>query len=289
MPPEDDSPGDIPAWAGIGLRDPHMAAFLAGPQPVAGVEVHSENYLCDGGPRLATLERVRESCSVSCHGVGLSLASADGLDRAHLAALRRLFDRVEPVLVSEHLAWSVSGGRYWADLLPIPYTHAALARVADNVDFAQQCLGRRLLIENPTPYVAFAESVLGEAEFMARLAEKTGCGVLLDLNNLYVTCRNHGLDPAAWMESLAPGAVGEYHLAGHGRKTVEGRTLLIDSHAAPVSDAVWSLYEQALARFGPRPTFVEWDLRLPPFATLLAEAEEAERRIRCRLEHDRAA
>ncbi len=274
-------PGRIAARAGIGLRHRHVPAFLDGALPdgcaaPAWLEVHSENYLVSGGPRLAQLERIRRDYPLSCHGVGLSLGSAEGLDPDHLAALRGLYDRVEPALVSDHLSWSVAGGTYASDLLPLPMTEAALDVVVRNVARAQEALGRRLAVENPSCYLAFADSTIPEAEFLAELVRRTGCALLVDVNNLFVCRHNLGLDPEDWLARIPGEAVAELHLAGHARLEVEGETLLIDDHGARVAEPVWRLYETALERFGPRPTLIEWDTALPPLDVLLGEAERAD-------------
>ena len=268
--------GALPPRAGIGLRHRHVADFLSGRPAAAWLEVHSENYLVAGGPRLAQLERIRADYPLSCHGVGLSLGSAEGLDAGHLAALRALYDRFQPALVSDHLSWSVAAGRYAADLLPLPLTEAALAVVARNVAHAQEALGRRLAVENPSGYLAFAASDVPEAEFLAELVARTGCALLLDVNNLYVCQHNLGLDPAAWLARIPGAAVAEIHLAGHARIDVQGRELLIDDHGSRVAEPVWHLYRQALCRCGPRPTLIEWDTALPPLGVLLEEAERAQ-------------
>lgn len=270
------SPGAIPARAGVGLRHRHLAAFLGGRPAAAWLEVHSENYLVEGGPRLAQLEKIRADWPLSCHGVGLSLGSADGLDPEHLRRLRALYDRFEPGLVSDHLSWSVADGVYGADLLPLPMTEAALEVVTRNVDHAQESLGRRLAVENPSCYLAFAASTIPEGEFLAELVRRTGCALLLDVNNLYVCQRNLGAEPLAWLDAVPGGAVAEIHLAGHARVEVEGRELLIDDHGSRVAPAVWRLYEETLRRLGPRPTLIEWDTALPPLAVLLGEAERAQ-------------
>ncbi|MBL8260692.1 MAG: DUF692 domain-containing protein [Candidatus Competibacteraceae bacterium] len=271
----------FPARAGIGLRHPHLPAFLAAPQPVAWLEAHSENYLAPGGPRVAALERLRGDYPLSCHGVGLSLGSAQGLDRAHLARLRALYDRLEPELISEHLAWTtLPDGIFLADLLPLPYTREAFEAVAANVDLAQGVLGRRLLVENPSAYVRFAEADWDEAGFLTELTRRTGCGLLLDVNNLYVSAINRGDDPAAPLDRLPLAAVEEIHIAGHARVAIAGGELLIDDHGSAVADPVWSLLAAALARAGPRPVLVEWDTDIPALPVLLAQAERAERYLR---------
>ncbi|HZD25412.1 MAG TPA: DUF692 domain-containing protein [Alphaproteobacteria bacterium] len=266
----------IPAVAGIGLRHLHVPEFLRIPQPVAWLEVHSENYLCAGGPRLAQLSRIRADYPLSCHGVGLSLGSAEGLDDGHLAGLRALYDRFEPGLVSDHLSWSVAAGIYASDLLPLPMTEEALAVTCRNVDHAQAALGRRLAVENPSTYLEFADSAIPEAEFLAALVERTGCALLFDVNNLHVCARNHGWDVDAYLDALPGEAIAEYHLAGHARIEIDGAPLLVDDHGSRVDAAVWELFDRVLARFGPRPTLIEWDTALPALPVLLDEAVRAQ-------------
>lgn len=266
----------LPNQAGIGLRYPHLPEFLAAPQPVAWLEVHSENYLAPGGPRLAALERLRGDYPLSCHGVGLSLGSAAGLDQAHLGRLRALYDRFEPEAISEHLAWSITpDGAFLADLLPLPYTHETLKVVTDNLDRAQAALRRRLLLENPATYLRFSEADWDEADFLAELVRRSGCGLLLDVNNLYVSARNHGTDPLAPLARLPLQAVGEIHIAGHARVKTDGCELLIDDHGSAVAQPVWDLLEETLSRTGPKPVLVEWDTEIPALPVLLAEAERA--------------
>ena len=264
------------AQAGIGLRAPHLAEVMAA-RPAAGwLEVHAENYMC-GGPAPAALERIRRDYPISIHGVSLSIGSADGLDDHHLNRLKRLVERFEPALVSEHLSWCVGGGVYLNHLLPLPYTEETLALVSAHVDRAQEVLGRMILIENPSSYLRFRGSTFGEAEFLAALARRTGCGLLCDVNNIYVTAQNFGLDPIAYLDALPADAIGEIHLAGHHRNEVEGGVVLIDDHGSQVSEPVWSLYREALRRFGARPTLIEWDTRLPDLEVLLSEARAADR------------
>lgn len=264
---------DISKAAGIGLRIPHLAAFAAEDAPTAGwLEIHSETFLCDGGPRLAMLDAVAARYPLSCHGVGLSLGNADGLDATHLARLKKLFARVHPALISEHLAWSGVGGAYLNDLLPLPYTEEALDVVAANVKAAQDSFGRRILVENPSAYVAFAGEMMSEAEFLTRLVERTGCGLLLDLNNVYVSAANVGGDAATYLPALPAAAIGEIHLAGH----TNVNDLLIDTHSTHISDAVWALYADTIARIGARPTLIEWDRDVPDIAVLLGEAQAAQ-------------
>lgn len=265
----------LPIGAGVGLRHAHVPDFLAGPQPVGWLEVHAENYLCAGGPRLAQLERLRSDYPVSFHSVALSLGAADGIDGGHLARLRALYDRFDPCLISDHLAWTGLAGTHVPDLLPLPMTAEVLDIVVDNVQRAQEGLGRRLLVENPSLYVRFTADQMDEGAFLAALSQRTGCGLLLDLNNLYVSASNRGLDAARMLAGFPGMAVGEYHLAGHVCMPMEGATLLIDDHGSAVPDPVWDLYELALRQFGPRPTMVEWDTDLPPLPLLLAQAARA--------------
>jgi hypothetical protein len=268
----------LAAGCGIGLRAPHVGEVAERRPSIAWLEVHAENYM-GGGPALRTLERVRADYPFSIHGVGLSLGSADGVDGTHLERLARLVERLDPALVSEHLSWSVAGGAYLNHLLPLPYTDEALEVLCRNVARAQERLGRRLLIENPSGYLRFAHSSIAEVDFLNALARRTGCGVLCDVNNIYVTCANLGGDPAAWLDGLDASAVGEIHLAGHAVNDADGRTILIDDHGSPVSDPVWILYERALRRFGPAPTLVEWDTDVPPLDVLLGEAAKAQARL----------
>jgi uncharacterized protein (UPF0276 family) len=263
---------------GIALRAPHMAEVVATPPPVGWLEVHTENYL-GGGPAPRALDRIRRERAVSLHGVGLSLGSADGLDRAHLARVMNLVRRIEPVLVSEHLAWSIAGGAYLNHLLPLPYTVESLALVAGHVAEVQDALGRPLLIENPSSYLRFHHSPIPEPEFLAELARRTGCSLLCDVNNVFVSCRNFDEDPGAYLDALPAAAIGEIHLAGHARNEAEGRTILIDDHGSPVAEEVWALYAQALERFGQRLTLIEWDTDIPALPVLLDEARRAEAAI----------
>jgi uncharacterized protein (UPF0276 family) len=250
--------------------------MLAAPPPVGWVEVHAENYLAAGGPRLAALERIRCDVPLSIHGVGLSMGSAGGIDAAHLDRLVRLVDRFQPALVSEHVAWSVNGGVYFNDLLPIPYTEETLALLCRAVDRVQTALGRQILMENPSTYVRFAASTIPEPEFIAELAARTGCGLLLDVNNIQVSAVNHGFDPYRYLSTIPARAVQEIHLAGHAVLDIEGEVLLVDDHGSPVSPEVWRLYAAAIERVGPMPTLIEWDTRIPPLATLVAEARRAD-------------
>jgi len=257
--------------AGIGLRTPHFEALGASRPAVSFLEVHSENYFADGGPALGWLERFRADYPVSLHGVALSLGSADRLDPVHLDRLARLVARIEPALVSEHLCWSRIGARNLGELLPLPYSEESLAVVCSRVDETQERLGRRLLVENVSAYLRFRESTIPEGEFVAEVARRTGCGVLLDVNNAYVNAENHGTDARAFLAAIDPASVGEIHLAGPER-TEDG---LIDSHGTRVPPEVWTLYEETIARLGPVPTLVEWDTNIPALDVLVAEAGKA--------------
>jgi len=265
----------VPAGAGIGLRAAHVRDVLSMRPRTPWFEVHSENYFADGGPALAALARIRADYPVSLHGVGLSLGSTDPLDGAHLAKLQRLIARVEPSLVSEHLCWSSVDGRHFNDLLPLPYTREALDHVCARVSRVQDVLGRELLVENVSSYLAFADATMPEWEFVAALAHRTGCRLLLDVNNVYVNAVNHGFDPDAYVAALPAAAVAEIHLAGF-ETTAAG---LVDTHGAPVAQDVWDLYARTLARLGPRPTLIEWDTAIPAFAVLEGEAATAQRHL----------
>jgi hypothetical protein len=270
------TPDPIPARAGIGLRPPHFQAVLAQKPGVGFLEVHSENYMCDGGPLLYYLEQIRRDYPLSLHGVALSLGTAAPVDAGHLARIRALVDRFDPFLVSEHLAWSGVSGVFLDDLLPLPYDEESLAWVADNVDRAQEALGRRVLVENPSAYLRYRDTSLAEPEFLAALVARTGCGLLLDVNNVAVSAFNLGFDPEAYLEAVPRGAVEEIHLAGHAVNDVGERLVRIDDHGSAVCAEVWRLHARALRRFGPTPTLIEWDSRLPDLATLAAEAARAD-------------
>ncbi|MDW3687297.1 DUF692 domain-containing protein [Cupriavidus sp. CV2] len=268
--------GPIPARAGIGLRFKHHQAVVDERPAVAWFEVHTENYM-SAGTALRYLDAIRGDYPISLHGVGLSLGSADGLDASHLARVQRVVERIEPALVSEHLSWSVANGIYLGDLLPLPMTEEALAVVCRHVDQVQAELGRRILVENPSTYLRFCHSTIPEWEFLAELARRTGCGLLCDVNNIYVSACNHGWDTQAYLAALPPDAVGEIHLAGHSvRQLEQGRTIRIDDHGSRVAAEVWALYGQALARFGPTPTLIEWDTNIPALGVLMSEAALAE-------------
>ena len=256
---------------GIGLRQPHYREVFERTPALGFLEVHSENFFLEGGASMHALERARAAYPISLHGVGLSLGSADAFARQHLAKLGRLVERVEPALVSEHLSWSGLGARHFNDLLPLPRTREALALLTERVDRVQSVLKRSILIENVSAYVEFRGCEMTETAFLAELARRTGCGILLDVNNLYVNAVNFGFDPVACLADLAPASIGEVHLAGH--TSVEG--CLIDTHGSRVCDEVWALFEAACRRFGPKPTLIEWDTDLPTLDVLLGEAATA--------------
>ena len=268
----------IPAAAGIGLRQPHYRAARDEPPTVGWLEVHSENFL-GGGAALRVLEGFRRDYPVSLHGVGLSLGTAGPLDHAHLGRVADLARRIEPGLVSEHLSWSVTGGVYFNDLLPLPLTEEALAVVAAHVGEMQDALGRAILVENPSTYLEYSHSTIGEPEFLAELVRRTGCGLLLDVNNVFVSAGNHGHDANAYLAAVPVDAVGEIHLAGHSTRDIDGALLRIDDHGSAVADPVWALYEAALVRLGPVPTLIEWDSAIPALAVLVDEATKAGRRL----------
>lgn len=263
--------------AGVGLRFPHHQAFVDTRPSIGWLEVHTENYMGGGAP-LRYLETLRRDYPVSFHGVGLSLGSADGLDADHLDRLERVIERIEPTLVSEHLSWSIIGQTYLADLLPLPMTEEALAVVCRHVDQVQTRLGRPILVENPSTYLQFRHSTIPEWEFLAQVAARTGCGILCDVNNIFVSAQNHGWDASAYLRGLPPAKIGEIHLAGHSVTTLDsGAALRIDDHGSRVDSAVWALYGEALACFGPVPTLIEWDTNIPPLEVLLDEAAQAGR------------
>ena len=266
----------LAARAGVGLRSPHTAEVMRTHPAVPWFEVHAENYM-GGGPAVRALEQIRQDYPISIHGVGLSLGSADGLDARHLTRLKRLVERLEPVLVSEHLAWSIANGAYLNHLLPLVYSEETLEIVCRNVEHAQTVLGRRILVENPSNYLRFFSSSIPEPEFLTAVVRRTGCGLLCDVNNIYVTSQNFDQNPVAYLEMLPRDAIGEMHLAGHAMNDADGQPILIDDHGAPVSEAVWALFTLAIARFGSVPTLIEWDTNIPAFAVLVAEADKADR------------
>lgn len=265
--------------AGLGLKPQHFAEAAAcpavGSQAGLWFEVHPENYMVPGGPRLAWLERVRAARPLSLHGVGLSIAGDERPDQTHLKRFRTLIDRFDPFLISEHLAWSRRDSVYHPDLLPIPRNREMLTLVCDHLDEAQTALGRPLLLENPTAYLPLAGHDWDEVDFLTEISRRTGCGLLVDVNNVYLSARNMGLSAEDWLDRVPADLIGEIHLAGHRPDPVWGEALLIDSHDAPVSEAVWSLYARLVYRTGPRPTLVERDAEVPPFGELLREQARA--------------
>lgn len=266
----------LPARAGIGLRSAHFEAFANGRPGVAFLEVHTENYFHDGGSEQRMLDRLRSDYPLSLHGVGLGLGSVDALDSGHLRRVAAAVRRFEPAVVSEHACWGHVDGQHFNDLLPLPFTEEAVRHLASRVRELQDVLGRQVLIENVSQYLRFSHSTLTEGEFLAGVVEETGCGLLLDVNNLYANSINVGSDPVAAIEQLPMVAVKELHLAGHLRKVIDGRELLIDDHGSQVSAPVWSLYARVLQRFGAVPTLIEWDTDVPAIETLLAEAARAD-------------
>jgi uncharacterized protein (UPF0276 family) len=256
---------------GIGLRTPHFAAFLDGPPPVDWVEAVTENFMAPGGRPIAVLEKVRGEVPVVLHGVSLAIGSVDPIPERYLEGLADLVRRIEPALVSDHLCWGTHRGQYLHDLLPLPYTEEALAHVTRRVEQVQERLGRPLLLENPSAYVSYKDSTMSEWEFLAELTRRSGCGLLLDVNNVYVSARNFGFDPLDYLRGLPVDRVGYVHLAGHSDRG----TYLFDSHDHAVPAPVWDLYREAVRRFGRVPTLVEWDDAIPPLEELVAESRRA--------------
>jgi len=270
----------IPPRAGVGLKLEHAPDIFRDALGVGFFEVHAENFMGDGGPPHAILAAMRERFPISLHGVGLSIGGAKTLDRQHLARLQRLVALYRPGLFSEHLAWSSHNEAYLNDLLPLPYNKATLQRVATHIDQVQNVLGMKMLLENPSTYVGFDSATMGEIEFLAELVARTGCGLLLDVNNVHVSANNLGFDPFAYIDDFPVASVGEIHLGGHAvDRDDDGSPLLIDAHGTPVADPVWALFEHTIARTGPVPTLVEWDNDVPPYAVLAAEAARADRII----------
>jgi len=270
------APGPIPARAGIGLRSEHHEALLAERPAVGFIEAHTENYFHEGGAAMRALLRARAHYLLSLHGVGLGLGSVDGVDREHLARVKQAIDRFEPALVSEHACWGRARGEFFNDLLPLPCTEEAARLLARQVAEAQDFLGRQLLIENVSAYVAFEHSPMPEWEFLGEVVAHSGCALLLDVNNIYVSAQNLGLDARAYIAGLPAGSVREFHVAGHARNG----NVLIDDHGSRVCEEVWDLLRLAVARFGPLPTLVEWDNDIPSLATLVAEGQRADAILR---------
>jgi uncharacterized protein (UPF0276 family) len=267
----------VPPRAGIGLKHEHGVEILKNSRGVGFFEVHAENYMGEGGPPHAMLAAIRERFPLSLHGVGLSIGGAGPLNREHLRRLQRLVAQYRPGLFSEHLAWSSHGQIYLNDLLPLPYTDKTLTRVCSHIDQVQNVLGIRMLLENPSAYLAFESATMGEIEFLSEIVARTGCGLLLDVNNVHVSAVNLGFDPLDYIDAFPIACVGEIHLGGFAEdRDADGSALLIDSHGAPVADQVWALYERAIERTGPVPTLIEWDNDVPSFAVLAGEAARAD-------------
>lgn len=267
----------LPATVGVGFKPQHFQDVMKDTGPVGFFEVHAENYMGDGGLPHAQLSALRRDHAFSIHGVGLSIGAARGLDGAHLARLKRLCDRYEPESFSEHLAWSTHDTGFLNDLLPLPYTQEALDVVSSHVDEVQETLGRRILLENPSTYVTFEQSTMTETEFLAAVAVRTGCGLLLDVNNVFVSAANHDFDPYDYIGRFPLRHVGEIHLGGHAVESLPSGPLLIDAHATAVADPVWELFAHVIWRIGPVPTLVEWDNDVPEWSALVDEAARAAR------------
>ncbi len=271
---------EVPASSGTSFKPEHAANICEDPGSAAWFEVHPENYMVAGGPRLAQLEALRADYPLSLHGVGLSLGGGDPPDEAHLAALHALVARFEPGLVSEHLAWSSHDGLYLADLLPAALTTATLTSVTNAIDRTQSALGRQILIENPSSYVPRPHTWLPETQFLTEVAQRSGCALLVDVNNIYVSAHNLGFDARDYVDALAGAPVGEIHLAGHSLDPNDGDPILIDTHGAAVADEVWALYRRLIRLIGPTPTLIEWDTDLPAWPTLRGEADRASEHMR---------
>ncbi len=272
-----DGSDPVPAQAGIGLKAQHYLEIIETRPPLGWFEAHPENYMGAGGPPHQYLTAIRELYPLSLHGVGMALGGDEALDKNHLNRFRALVERYEPGLVSEHLAWCRRGGVYYNDLLPAPYTEAVLDTLTGHIDQMQSALGRTILVENPSTYVTFDDSYIPETEFLAEAAKRTGCGLLLDVNNVYVSGVNQGFDPYAYIDAFPVEAVGEIHLAGHLEEIrIPGGRLLIDDHGSDIIEDVWALYAHALARTGPVPTLIERDNNIPALGELLAEAARAD-------------
>jgi len=265
---------------GIGLRTPHYTPFLEKQPGVAWIEVHSENYFGEGGKPLHILEQIRRDYPISLHGVSLSLGSADELNWQHLKKLKELANRIQPCLISDHLCWSSIDGHYLHDLLPLPYTEEALDHLATRIQQVQDYLNRQILIENISSYIQFPYSDFSEQDFLKEVAERSGCGILLDINNIYVNATNFGMDALAYLSVIPAKLVQEIHLAGFSTAVINDKEVLIDSHNRPIVPAVWDLYRQAIQHLGSKPTIIEWDADIPPLETLCLEAYRAEKIMR---------
>ncbi|WP_114086991.1 DUF692 family multinuclear iron-containing protein [Thalassospira profundimaris] len=265
----------LPRRAGVGFKAEHASDVFENADPVSWFEVHPENYMVAGGPRLKMLSQLREKFDISLHGVGLSLGGWEPLDKAHLAALRALVDRFEPAQVSEHIAWSGHEGKYLADLLPTPLTTASLRHLVDAIDQVQNAIGQRILIENPTSYLALPQNSMPETDFILQAARQSGCGLLIDVNNIFISAHNLGFDGRDYVDVLPADLIGEIHLAGHEQDADTSDNVLIDTHSRPVSDPVWALYRRLVERIGATPTLIEWDNDVPDWHTLAREARQA--------------
>lgn len=278
----------LPAAAGLGFKPEHFDSIRASRPRLGFFEVHAENYMGAGGPPHRQLAALRADYAISLHGVGLSIGGPGRLDPAHLLRLRALIERYQPESFSEHLAWSSHGAAYLNDLLPLPYTEETLALVCDHIDEVQERLGCRMLLENPSTYILFEQSTLAETAFLRDVVQRTGCGLLLDVNNVFVSSTNHRGDPRAYLADYPLEAVGEIHLGGHSAEDLPSGPLLIDAHGSPVADPVWTLYAEVIAQTGPLPTLIEWDNDVPEFPVLLAEARQAQALLEAGGRHARA-
>ena len=267
---------ELPLGVGVGYKPQHLSDILADPGPVTWLEIHAENYMGDGGPQIAQLRHLAERFPISCHGVGLSIGSERPLNADHLDRLKKLVGWLNPASFSEHLAWSSHDTGFLNDLLPVPYDEASVARVSEHVDQVQNALGRQMLLENPSTYVQFAQSTMAETDYLREIVERTGCGLLLDVNNVFVSATNQNYGPKECLDAFPTEHVGEIHLGGHEEDEDEtGAPLLIDAHNNPVVDPVWALYDYALTLTGPAPTLIEWDNDVPPWSELASEANRA--------------
>ena len=270
----------LPTGVGVGYKPQHLSDILDDPGRVTWLEIHAENYMGDGGPQIAQLRHLAERFPISCHGVGLSIGSERPLNADHLDRLKKLVGWLNPASFSEHLAWSSHDTGFLNDLLPVPYDEASVARVSEHVDQVQNALGRQMLLENPSTYVQFAQSTMAETDYLREIVERTGCGLLLDVNNVFVSATNQNYGPKEYLDAFPTEHVGEIHLGGHEEDEDEtGAPLLIDAHNNPVVDPVWALYDYALTLTGPVPTLIEWDNDVPPWAELASEADRAARSL----------
>jgi len=268
-----------PTSVGVGLKPSHYREILETEPDIDWFEVHPENYMFEGGPSHTWLSKIRQDYPLSLQSVGMSLGSAQDLDTTHLNWLSRLVTRYQPFLVSDHVSWSANGSNFLNDLLPLPYTHESLQVMATHLEEAQNRLGRQILVENPSTYLQYQEEDFAEPAFLKALCEITGCGLLLDINNVFVCAHNHGFDPWGYLTRIPHAAVKEIHLAGHSHTTVDGADIRIDDHGSPVCDQVWALYGRYIATYGPSPTLIEWDSNIPPLEALLSEVATARSRI----------